>query len=162
MLSSCAGYPHGCLTVLTSLACRTRLEQPASMASDESYSVWLEPSGKLAENLQREITTQSQRHAVASFQPHVTLLGGIKQPKDDAISATEALSKQLQVIYPNTKPHGLRTQQPSLVANMYMGDAANSGYHAIFWEHPLHCRYASTGCCNSRNCCIFRSINGLQ
>ncbi len=68
-----------------------------AMGTQESYSIWLMPGGGCAQTLQREIHAQAHEYSVASFEPHVTLLGGIKRSKDDVLAITRDIAAGLQV-----------------------------------------------------------------
>ncbi|GIL52048.1 hypothetical protein Vafri_8012 [Volvox africanus] len=62
-----------------------------SSALKESYSIWAMPRGKLGDQLRGEIAHLAQRHGGPSFPPHVTVLGDIERPREEA----QALMKEL-------------------------------------------------------------------
>lgn len=63
----------------------------------ESYSLWLKPSGHVADKLAQEIRSQASEHLAPVFEPHVTLLGGIEGDKEHIYQATQELAKQIEV-----------------------------------------------------------------
>ena len=61
----------------------------------EKLSLWLAPSGREARRLQSLIRILARRHGTPDFAPHVTLLGGIRMPRREAIRKTARLAMEL-------------------------------------------------------------------
>lgn len=66
------------------------------MRNDATYSLWLEPSGKVGFRLQERIKKLSEKYDTPMFAPHVTLLGGLKASKTELISLVDTLAHTLQ------------------------------------------------------------------
>eukprot|EP00195_Chlamydomonas_chlamydogama_P007635 CAMPEP_0202912074 /NCGR_PEP_ID=MMETSP1392-20130828/56776_1 /ASSEMBLY_ACC=CAM_ASM_000868 /TAXON_ID=225041 /ORGANISM="Chlamydomonas chlamydogama, Strain SAG 11-48b" /LENGTH=194 /DNA_ID=CAMNT_0049602859 /DNA_START=247 /DNA_END=831 /DNA_ORIENTATION=+ len=63
----------------------------------ESYSLWLEPKGKVAEQLQREINLLADTYPPAPhFPPHVTLLPDIEATGEQVVATAHELVQQLK------------------------------------------------------------------
>lgn len=58
----------------------------------EGYSIWLMPKGEEYEKYSQIISDLSQRFGTPNFEPHVTLLGGLKGPPDLIEGATRLFS----------------------------------------------------------------------
>lgn len=58
----------------------------------EGYSIWLVPKGEANEKYARIIGDLSQRYGTPSFEPHVTLIGGLKGLADSIEGTTSLLS----------------------------------------------------------------------
>lgn len=67
------------------------------MASeDTSYSLWLRPTGEIAFSLQQRIQKLSKKYDTPAFEPHVTLLGGLKDSHQQLINLTDTLASSLR------------------------------------------------------------------
>ncbi|GIL83708.1 hypothetical protein Vretimale_10495 [Volvox reticuliferus] len=62
----------------------------------ESYSIWAMPKGKLADQLRGEIAHLAQRHGGPAFPPHVTVLGDIERPREEAQALMKELAAQVK------------------------------------------------------------------
>lgn len=62
------------------------------MTEPATYSLWLEPSGKIAYKLQERIKKLSKENGTPLFSPHVTLLGGVKATETEMVPLTDTLS----------------------------------------------------------------------
>jgi 2'-5' RNA ligase len=61
-----------------------------------SYSLWLVPSGKVRQRLAEAILDLSRKYAAPTFEPHVTLAGGIVGPAREVVSKTTDLASRIQ------------------------------------------------------------------
>lgn len=52
----------------------------------EKYSIWIEPGGKIKENLSTIIKQLSEKFGTPIFTPHVTLLGGFEGEEDGTLN----------------------------------------------------------------------------
>jgi 2'-5' RNA ligase len=59
------------------------------------YSLWLRPYGELAYKLKQRIKKYSEEYDTPSFEPHLTLLGGLKQNETSLVSMTKLLAGRL-------------------------------------------------------------------
>jgi 2'-5' RNA ligase len=66
-----------------------------SFPSATGYSLWLRPYGDLAYKLKERIDKYSEEFGTPSFEPHLTLLGGLKQNETELISMTKVLASRL-------------------------------------------------------------------
>lgn len=69
----------------------------AGDAPQESYSIWMEPKGAVAAMLSQELHAQARERGAPAFEPHVTLLGLINMPREEALRIAEQLASQLRV-----------------------------------------------------------------
>ncbi|GLI64324.1 hypothetical protein VaNZ11_007551 [Volvox africanus] len=67
-----------------------------SSALKESYSIWAMPRGKLGDQLRGEIAHLAQRHGGPAFPPHVTVLGDIERPREEAQALMKELAAQVK------------------------------------------------------------------
>lgn len=65
------------------------------MASSEKYSLWLRPFGDIAFSIQQRINKLSDKYGTPSFEPHVTLLSGLRYGETELIQLTETLAGAL-------------------------------------------------------------------
>ncbi|HKL18630.1 MAG TPA: 2'-5' RNA ligase family protein [Halalkalibaculum sp.] len=65
------------------------------MASSDKYSLWLRPHGDIAFSIQQRINKLSDKYGTPSFEPHVTLLSGIRYGETELIQLTETLAGAL-------------------------------------------------------------------
>lgn len=65
------------------------------MAEEPVYSLWIRPYGNLAHKLQERINELSKAYNSPKFEPHLTLLGGLKSNEPELISLTEVLAHSL-------------------------------------------------------------------
>jgi 2'-5' RNA ligase len=66
------------------------------MVTTKGYSLWLMPSGKTYDKLSNLISGLSKRFSTPVFEPHVTLIGEVEEPKEEVISKTRQLAKTIQ------------------------------------------------------------------
>lgn len=71
----------------------------AAPAPNESYSIWVtpRPDSPLFKQLQGEIDRLAVLHGGPSFIPHVTVLGGMTLPKEDAVVVLKELAAKATV-----------------------------------------------------------------
>ena len=62
------------------------------MIEGAGYSIWIEPTGDLLKRYQGVVNSLAQRFGTPEFMPHLTLVGGIDQPKDQVIERTSELA----------------------------------------------------------------------
>ena len=62
------------------------------MTRAKGYSLWLLPTGDVHENLAQTIRRLSQLYETPTFEPHLTLLGGLGVSEDQALLKTRQLS----------------------------------------------------------------------
>lgn len=60
------------------------------------FALWWKPAGKLRRRLVRKIRVLSRQFATPSFEPHVTLLGGVTGREHEVASKTATLAKLLR------------------------------------------------------------------
>lgn len=65
------------------------------MPKPATYSLWLQPSGKMAFQLQEKIRKLSEKYGTPLFAPHITLLGGLHSTKAGLISLSDTLASTL-------------------------------------------------------------------
>lgn len=65
------------------------------MASSDKYSLWLRPLGDIAFRIQQRINKLSDQYDTPSFEPHVTLLSGLRYGETELIQLTETLAGAL-------------------------------------------------------------------
>lgn len=65
------------------------------MDTSNTYSLWLRPFGDTAFSLQQHINKLSDRYDSPSFEPHVTLLGGLQQGETELKQLTDTLAGAL-------------------------------------------------------------------
>ncbi|MGK7369382.1 MAG: 2'-5' RNA ligase family protein [Candidatus Halalkalibacterium sp. M3_1C_030] len=65
------------------------------MASSEKYSLWLRPFGDIAFKIQQRINKLSDKYDTPSFEPHVTLLSGLRYGETELTQLTETLAGAL-------------------------------------------------------------------
>mmetsp|Transcript_34080 Transcript_34080/g.86256 ORF Transcript_34080/g.86256 Transcript_34080/m.86256 type:complete len:190 (-) Transcript_34080:418-987(-) len=65
---------------------------------EESYSIWLSPApdSPLYAQLEKEMGALRAEYGGPQFQPHVTLLGDIRRPRDDVAATAQALAAQIK------------------------------------------------------------------
>lgn len=66
------------------------------MSSSDKYSLWLRPFGDIAFSIQQRINKLSEKYQTPSFEPHVTLLSGIRYGETELIQLTETLAGALK------------------------------------------------------------------
>ncbi len=65
------------------------------MTDSAEYSLWFEPTGDIAYELQERIKKLSQKHDTPVFSPHVTLLGSINLSETESITLTNTLASSV-------------------------------------------------------------------
>lgn len=65
------------------------------MASSDKYSLWLRPFGDIAFSIQQRINKLSDKYGTPSFEPHVTLLSGLRYGETELKQLTETLAGAL-------------------------------------------------------------------
>lgn len=63
--------------------------------SDKSYALWLRPFGNIAFSLEQRIQKLAKQYNTSVFEPHVTLLGGLRGHQEKMISLTKTLASSL-------------------------------------------------------------------
>lgn len=63
------------------------------MPDPKEYSLWLISTGATQKQLQRLIKRLSREYCTVPFEPHVTLLGGIREPRELVIRKTAKLTR---------------------------------------------------------------------
>lgn len=66
------------------------------MNASDKYSLWLRPFGDTAFSIQQRINKLSKNYGTPSFEPHVTLLSGIRYGETELIQLTETLAGALK------------------------------------------------------------------
>lgn len=65
------------------------------MEASSVYSLWLQPNGDIAYQLQERIKKLSKKYNTPVFSPHVTLLSGLKASETELVSLTQTLASCL-------------------------------------------------------------------
>lgn len=65
------------------------------MGNNKKYSLWLRPQGEIAFSLQQRIEKLSKKYDSPTFEPHVTLLGGLSAGETELTQLTETLARSL-------------------------------------------------------------------
>ncbi|MCW9706854.1 2'-5' RNA ligase family protein [Fodinibius salsisoli] len=65
------------------------------MSASSVYSLWLQPNGDIAYQLQERIKKLSKKYKTPAFAPHVTLLGSLSASETELISLTNTLASSL-------------------------------------------------------------------
>lgn len=80
-----------------------------------TYSLWLEPTGSIAYNLQQRIKELSKKFGAPVFSPHVTLLGGLNASETELVPLMNTLASSVHPFEINlTKAGYLNTYYQSL------------------------------------------------
>lgn len=66
------------------------------MASSEKYSLWLRPFGDIAFSIQQRINNLSEKYGGPSFEPHVTLISGLRYGETELIHLTKTLAGSMK------------------------------------------------------------------
>lgn len=66
------------------------------MKDDTTYSLWLEPTGDVAYNLQERIKKLSQKFNTPVFSPHITLLGGLTASETELVPLVNTLTSSVK------------------------------------------------------------------
>ncbi|MDZ7716348.1 MAG: 2'-5' RNA ligase family protein [Balneolaceae bacterium] len=66
------------------------------MGMDKKYSLWLRPQGDIAFSLKQRIEKLSEKYKSPTFEPHVTLLGGLESGETALSQLTDTLAGALQ------------------------------------------------------------------
>lgn len=66
------------------------------MSSSDKYSLWLRPFGDISFSIQQRIDKLSEKYDTPSFEPHVTLISGIRYGETELIQLTETLAGALK------------------------------------------------------------------
>lgn len=66
------------------------------MSTPRKYSLWFRPSGEIASSLKRRIRELSEEYNSPAFEPHLTLLGGLKGDEEDLVQKTISLASLLK------------------------------------------------------------------
>lgn len=62
------------------------------MSESATYSLWMKPTGEVANRLKEQIIELSVEHQTPEFPPHVTLLGQLHPPESELIQHTNTLA----------------------------------------------------------------------
>jgi 2'-5' RNA ligase len=65
-------------------------------SASDVFSLWLIPQGRVRKDLENLITELSVQYATPKFEPHVTLIGELAIPEQEAVTKTRCLSKMLK------------------------------------------------------------------
>ncbi len=65
------------------------------MGMAKKYSLWLRPFGEIAFKLEQKIKELAQKHGTPVFEPHITLLGGLRKGETELIQLTDTLASSL-------------------------------------------------------------------
>lgn len=65
------------------------------MVTARKYSLWLRPQGDIAFSLQQRIQKLSKKYESASFEPHITLVGGLSAGETELKQLTDTLAGAL-------------------------------------------------------------------
>lgn len=66
------------------------------VGSAVGISLWLVPAGEACVRLSRVISDLSRAHGTPSFEPHVTLLGGLREPLEVVLTRSTSLARALR------------------------------------------------------------------
>lgn len=66
------------------------------MASSDKYSLWLRPFGDIAFSIQQRINKLSEKYGSPRFEPHVTLVSGLRYGETELIQLTKTLAGSLK------------------------------------------------------------------
>ena len=66
------------------------------MSVPTTSSLWLQPNGDIAYRLQERIKKLSKKYNTPVFEPHVTLLGGLRASQTELVSLTNTLASSLK------------------------------------------------------------------
>lgn len=66
---------------------------PTHMEKLSGYSIWITADGKNQKLLEETVATLAKNHGCPLFEPHMTLLGPIKEEKEEVIKKTKKLAK---------------------------------------------------------------------
>lgn len=66
------------------------------MSKAKGYSLWLIPSGNAYNRLENIISELSKQYSAPFFEPHVTLIGGIKDSEENTLSKTSQLANSVR------------------------------------------------------------------
>jgi len=73
-----------------------RLARVIKIRMSATYSIWIEPKGPLAAQLQKEIDYFADAYGGPSFPPHVTLVGGVHGTEEQIVECAQGLADVLQ------------------------------------------------------------------
>src|SRR5699024_9817509 len=86
------------------------------MAEEATYSLWFRPFGEVGFELKEQIKEISKHYNAPFFQPHVTLLGNLKENQTELVQLTETLAHSL-------KPFTIYLEK---------GDIDDTYFHSLF------------------------------
>ncbi len=66
------------------------------MADAQKHALWLRPFGDAAFELKQRIKSLSEKYDTPLFEPHITLLSGLRRGKTELIQLTNTLAGSLQ------------------------------------------------------------------
>jgi 2'-5' RNA ligase len=66
------------------------------MASSAKYSLWLRPFGDIAFSIQQRINKLSDKFGTPKFEPHVTLISGLRHGETELVQLTKTLAGSLK------------------------------------------------------------------
>jgi 2'-5' RNA ligase len=68
----------------------------SEVSSSDVFSLWLMPQGRPREGLEKLITRLSAQYTTPKFEPHVTLIGELAIPEQEAVTKTKRLAQILK------------------------------------------------------------------
>jgi 2'-5' RNA ligase len=61
------------------------------MKSNPKHALWLRPFGEAAYELKQHINRLSQKYNTPTFEPHITLVSGLRRPQHELVQLTDVL-----------------------------------------------------------------------
>lgn len=99
------------------------------MPSSEKYSLWLRPFGDVAFSIQQRIEKLSEKYNSPSFEPHVTLLSGMRYGETELVQLTDTLAGALSPFDILLTKAGYRDKfYQALFAHVKKSDALMNAY----------------------------------
>ena len=94
-----------------------------------TYSLWLIPAGKEYVELYKIINRFSQKHSVPKFEPHVTLIGGIKAEREVVIINTKKTASHIGALSLTLTNIGIGSKKHRAVfINCYQDEKIRNAY----------------------------------
>lgn len=100
------------------------------MASSEKYSLWLRPFGDVAFSIQQRINKLSDKYGSPRFEPHVTLISGLRYGETELIQLTKTMAGSLKPFDILLTKAGYRDKfYQSLFVHVKKSEALMNAYH---------------------------------